>query len=188
VTAIRKLDVSRHGLLAYAVALGVVVFDQLSKLAMLGVFARHCPDFVPHPIPGLFPNCRIDLLPVFDLNMVWNQGMSFGLLRDHGAFSRWFLTGFALVVAGALGWWARKAERPLFAWSAGLLMGGAVGNLIDRFRFGAVVDFLDFGALHFPWVFNIADSAITVGATLLLVEAFLPQLRSQLASGRDRVN
>jgi signal peptidase II len=189
VTDIRKLDVTRQGAVAYALALSVIVVDQLSKAAMLGAFAKHCGGFVTHPVAGQGgPICRIEVSPLFDLNMVWNQGMSFGLLRGHGDVSRWALTLFALAVAGALIWWVRKADKPLFAWSAGLLIGGAIGNVIDRFRYGAVVDFLDFGALHFPWVFNVADSAITVGATLLLIEAFVPQLRSQLASDRDRVN
>jgi signal peptidase II len=185
---VRKLAITRQGWLAYGLALGVIVADQISKTAMLGVFSRRCPDFVPKPLFGVSPNCRIEVSPIFDLNMVWNQGMSFGLLRGHGDVSRWLLTIFAFAVSAGLIWWVRKADKALFAWSSGLLIGGALGNMIDRFRFGAVVDFLDFRGLHFPWVFNIADSAITVGATLLLVEAFLPQVRSQLASGRDRVN
>ena len=67
----------------------------------------------------------------------------------------------------------RKVERPILAVAVGLIMGGAVGNVIDRLRFGWVADFLDFSRLWFPWVFNIADSAITVGAVLLIWDLFL---------------
>jgi signal peptidase II len=66
--------------------------------------------------------------------------------------------------------WVRATERPLFAVAVGLVMGGAVGNVIDRIRFGAVTDFIDASALHFPWIFNIADSAITIGICLLLLD------------------
>jgi signal peptidase II len=75
----------------------------------------------------------------------------------------------ALILAG----WARKLTRPRLAVALGLIMGGAVGNLIDRVRFGAVCDFIDFSALYFPWVFNIADSAISIGVVILLLDSFL---------------
>jgi signal peptidase II len=69
----------------------------------------------------------------------------------------------------------RRADRPLFATALGLFIGGALGNnLIDRARIGEVVDFLDFSGLYFPWVFNVADSAITVGVMLLLLDSFKP--------------
>ncbi|MGE0830858.1 MAG: signal peptidase II, partial [Hyphomonadaceae bacterium] len=70
-------------------------------------------------------------------------------------------------------WWLRGAERRLTAISLGLVIGGAIGNMIDRVRFGAVVDFFDFSGLFFPWVFNVADSGITVGAALLAVDFLL---------------
>ena len=81
-----------------------------------------------------------------------------------------------LVVAGALAWWATRADRRLLITAIGLVMGGALGNVIDRIRFGGVVDFIDFsGTGLFPWVFNIADSAITIGVILLIVDAFLSE-------------
>ena len=83
---------------------------------------------------------------------------------------------FSLVVAGALAWWATRADRRLLITAIGLVMGGALGNVIDRIRFGGVVDFIDFsGTGLFPWVFNIADSAITIGVILLIVDAFLSE-------------
>ena len=122
--------VTREGWIAYAVAITVVVLDQLSKAWVL--YGLHLP--IVRSIP-VWP-------PIFRLDMVFNDGMSFGLLHASGPAGRWFLTVFALAVAGGLGWWARNSDRPLFAWAAGLLICWSLGNVIDRFRLGAVVDFL----------------------------------------------
>lgn len=105
--------------------------------------------------------------------MVWNEGVSFGFLQARHDLVRWGLTLFALAVALALAAWARKADRRLLGVSLGLIIGGAVGNAIDRARFGAVADFIDVSALgFFPWVFNVADSAITIGVILMLADSF----------------
>ena len=77
-------------------------------------------------------------------------------------------------MAAALAVWVRRTDRLVLAVAVGLIMGGAVGNVIDRVRFGAVTDFLDFSRLWFPWVFNVADSAITIGVILLLWDSFFP--------------
>jgi signal peptidase II len=173
---LKRLDVTRLGWLSYAIALTVIVLDQLTKAYIL--YGVRLPD------AG-----RVELGSIFNLTMVWNKGMSFGLLRAHGELGRWLLTVFAVVVGCTLIWWARKADKRLFAWAAGLLIGGALGNVIDRFRFGAVVDFIDVSAIgFFPWVFNIADSGITIGAILLLIEAFLPKSRTVLDSGGESGN
>ena len=102
--------------------------------------------------------------------MVWNRGISFGLLRADNEFARWGLVAAMLLIAGVFATWLRTAERKLTAVALGLVIGGAIGNVIDRIRFGAVADFLDFNGLWFPWVFNVADAAITVGAILLAVD------------------
>ncbi len=154
--------VTRLGLYAYILAAAVVIVDQLSKLWVLN---------------GLHLDLRgqIPVLPFFRLTMVMNQGVSFGLMRADSPAGRWFLVIAALIVVVFLTAWVRRAERPLFATSIGLVIGGALGNnLIDRARLGQVVDFLDFSGLHFPWVFNIADSAITIGVVLLLLDSFAP--------------
>ena len=151
---------SRLAWVAYAVALVAIVADQLSKWWVLGVLDL--------PSRG-----RILVLPpVFDLTLVHNAGVSFGLLRG-GDVGRWLLTLFSLVVALALAWWARRVDKPLTAFAIGLVMGGAIGNAVDRLRVGVVTDFLDFSGLHFPWVFNVADSCITVGVVLLVIESLL---------------
>jgi len=153
--------VSRLGLAAYALAVVVVVLDQASKAYILGPLA-------------LREVGQITVLPIFRLTMVWNPGVSFGLMAAKGELGRWLLTAFALAVVCGLALWARRAERWLTAASVGLIMGGAIGNnIIDRVRFGAVADFLDFSGIGFKWVFNVADSAITVGVVLLLIEMLL---------------
>ncbi len=162
--------VNRLGWMAYALAAVVVVLDQASKAWVLG----------PLDLPG---RGMVEVLPIFRLSMVWNPGISFGLLAARGETGRWLLVGFAACVVAALALWARRMTRPLTALAVGLVMGGAIGNnIIDRVRFGAVADFLDFSGLGFKWVFNLADSAISVGVALLLVEMLLGARTSAPAS------
>ncbi len=160
-SSLNALKPTRQGVIAYAVAAAVIVADQLSKAWILG----------PFDLPNRGP---VDVLPFFRLSMVWNRGVSFGMMTAHNAFGRWILVTFAAVVVVALGIWARRIQRLWTGLALGLVIGGAVGNnIIDRVRFGAVVDFLDFSGLAFPWVFNVADSAISIGVVLLLVDSFL---------------
>jgi signal peptidase II len=159
--------VTRLGLTAYALAAVVVALDQLSKAWVLG----------PLDLPD---RGIVQVLPFFRLTMVWNPGVSFGLMAARGDLGRWLLVLFAAGVVTALALWARRVERPLTALAAGLIMGGAIGNnIVDRVRFGQVVDFLDFSGLGFKWVFNVADSAITVGVALLLLEMLLGSRAAQ---------
>ena len=136
----------------------VVVLDQLTKWAVLDHFLA-APQ-------------RIELLPVFNLVLVWNKGVSFGLFNQDSPYNAVALSLLALVIVLALLWWLRKAETRLVAVALGLIIGGAVGNVIDRAQFGAVVDFIDWhvGAWHWP-AFNIADAGITVGAAILVLDA-----------------
>lgn len=147
--------------LAVGLALLVVLADQASKAWMLGAF-------------DLADRSPVDVLPFFRLTLVWNAGVSFGMLTAHSPLGKWLLVGFASAVVCALAAFGARAERRLTAAALGLVMGGAVGNnIIDRVRFGAVVDFLDFSGLGFKWVFNVADSAITVGVALLALDMIL---------------
>jgi isoleucyl-tRNA synthetase len=114
-----------------------------------------------------------DISPFFDLTMVWNRGVSFGLLEAGHDLARWALVALSVVISIIFVSWLRKAERGLTVLALGLVIGGALGNVIDRIRFGAVADFLNFSELHFRWVFNIADAGITVGAILLLADLVL---------------
>jgi signal peptidase II len=148
--------VSRAGGLAFALAALVVILDQAVKSWIVDGL-RLIPG-VPQPVFG-----------PLRLTLVENPGVSFGLLQN-GGWVRWALAGFALAVAAALGWWVRRTEKLYTGVALGLVIGGALGNFCDRVRFGTVVDFVDVTALKFPWVFNLADSAITIGIVLLLIE------------------
>jgi signal peptidase II len=139
-------------------ALGVVVLDQLTKLLVLRAFA-----------PG-------ERLPVvagwFDLTLLFNPGAAFSFLASAGGWQRWFFTVVGVVAAVVIAWmlW-RHGNQRLFALGLTLILGGAVGNVIDRLWLGQVVDFLLVyrGSWHWP-AFNVADSAITAGAALLILD------------------
>jgi signal peptidase II len=157
-----SLSITRQGWIAYAVAAATVVLDQISKLWILGLLGREQGASLP-------------LLGPLHLTMVHNYGMSWGLLRN-SEWGRWLLIGFSVVVVIGLALWIRKAIRPLPALGVGMIIGGAIGNnLIDRVLYGYVVDFIDVSRLHFPWVFNVADSGISVGVALLLLDSFLSE-------------
>ena len=147
--------------LGLVIAGTVVVLDQLTKWAILAWLDR-----------------AIALTPFFNLVVVWNRGVSFGMFDSHGALAPWLLSGLALAVVAALLIWLSRVEHPLPGAGLGLIIGGAVGNVIDRVRFGAVIDFLDVHAFCWHWpAFNVADSAICIGAALLLVDGLLMQRR-----------
>ena len=136
-------------------------------------------------VQGLrLPELRsISLLPVLNLTWVENRGITFGLLNGAGGYGPVLLTVVALVVVAALGVWLWRAERVLVAAALGAVAGGAVGNVIDRLRFGAVVDFIHAHAFGYSWyVFNVADAAIVCGVAALLVDGMRPGRRDKLAA------
>lgn len=150
----------RRALAAYALALIVVVLDQATKAWILTV-----PEHV-----------SIDLVWPLQLTRIWNNGISFGLLQMGHEAVRWGMTIFNLGVAAVLATWAWKRVRPALAMGFGFLIGGAIGNAIDRVRLGAVVDFIDVTRLgFFPWIFNVADAAITVGVLFLIWDMLRPE-------------
>ena len=112
----------------------------------------------------------IELLPFFDLTFVRNFGVSFGMLRAGSDIERWGLMLLSAGIATVFLVWMRSAERRMTVAALAMVVGGALGNMIDRLRFGYVVDFLDFSGLFFPWVFNVADAGISVGAALLVLD------------------
>nr|WP_294504894.1 signal peptidase II [uncultured Rhodopila sp.] len=119
---------------------------------------------------------QVVLLPVLSLTMVWNTGVTFGLLNGLGSWGHVLLAGVSLAVVGALGVWLWRAENPVVATAIGAIAGGAIGNVIDRLRFGAVVDFIH-AHVATPWgdlswyVFNVADAAIVCGVAVLIIES-----------------
>ena len=154
---------SRSGsgwLLWMGIAMLIMVLDQFTKVLVIGRFQYG------------------DSLPItsfFNLVRVHNHGAAFSFLADAGGWQRWFFTGLGLLATGLMVWMLRKHPgQRLFCAAISLILGGAVGNVIDRLLHGYVVDFLDFywGTWHFP-AFNLADSAITLGAVLLILDELL---------------
>jgi signal peptidase II len=155
------MTVSKWGWTAYGVALLAIAVDQASK------------QWILTSIP---PGSSIPVIWPLNLTLSWNEGFSFGLMSGHGELARWGLFVFALAVAGLLAVWARKSTNWLAGVGLGFVLAGALGNAIDRARYGAVVDFIDVSRLgFFPWIFNVADSCITIGVVLLLIESMRPQ-------------
>lgn len=150
--------VSKLGRIALTLAVVVIIADQAVKYWILDVLRLQEGQSIP-------------LIGPLSLTGVRNTGVSFGFLQAQHDLVRWVLALFSVVVAIVLAVWVRRATRPLFAIAVGLVIGGAIGNVIDRIRFGSVVDFVDVSRIgFFPWVFNLADSAITVGICLLLLD------------------
>jgi signal peptidase II len=167
------MTIPRIAWAAYGFAAAVIVLDQITKAWVL--YSLHLREV---------GQVRV-LEPVFNLTFVLNRGVSFGLLTG-GETGRWLLTVFSIVVAGLLGWWAMRADRRLLITAIGLIMGGALGNVVDRIRFGGVVDFLDFSGLHFPWVFNVADSAISIGVVLLIADSFISERSAKVGAAHEK--
>jgi signal peptidase II len=131
---------------------------------------------------------QVVLLPVLNLTMVWNRGVTFGLLNGAGS-PRLFLAAVALAVVALLGVWLWRVESRLVAVALGAIAGGAVGNVIDRLRFGAVVDFIHVHAGNWSWyVFNLADSAIVCGVIALAWDGLRPRSESKLGSANNSAN
>lgn len=147
-------------------SLALLLADQLSKQLALATLELH------QPVP---------VLPFLNWTLVYNPGAAFSFLSDAGGWQRWFFTVLALMVSGLLVYWLSQTPRRQ-AWLAvpyALILSGALGNAIDRLRFGHVVDFIDvhWQGWHWP-AFNIADSAISIGAVMLIAGIILvPSLR-----------
>jgi signal peptidase II len=140
-----------------AAALAGILIDQAHKAWMLGPFAMEAKG-------------RVAVAPFLDLVMVWNRGVSYGLFVQEGDLGRWLLIGLGVVGAVLFGWWLWNTRRLLPALSLGLVIGGAVSNVIDRFVYGAVADFFLFHLGGFEWyVFNLADVWIVAGVVGLVL-------------------
>ena len=167
------MTIPRIAWAAYAFAAAVIILDQITQAWMLyGLHIREVGQI------------RV-LEPIFNLTFVLNRGVSFGLLTG-GETGRWLLTVFSVAVAGLLAFWAMRADRRLLITAIVLIMGGALGNVIDRIRFGGVVDFLDVSGLYFPWVFNVADSAISIGVVLLILDSFISERSAKVGAAHEK--
>ncbi|MET0069764.1 MAG: signal peptidase II [Candidatus Thiodiazotropha sp.] len=139
----------------------VIVLDQASKQLAESALT-------------LYESVRV--LPFFDLTLLYNKGAAFSFLSDQGGWQRWFFIVLAIVVCIVLvGWlWRLKREEQWVAVALSLIIGGAIGNVIDRILFGQVIDFLHFHyQQHYFPAFNVADSAITIGVIIMLYDALI---------------
>jgi len=166
-----------------SLAIFIIIADQLSKWAVMEYILRplNSADSATRSLiewiadaPDRLPYVSTQILPFFNFVVVWNQGVSFGMLRNDSNYGPYLLIALSFaIVIGFLIWMFRTHNR-VHHFCIALVIGGAIGNVIDRFRFGAVFDFLDFHVLGFHWpAFNIADSAIVVGVFVLMLYAFL---------------
>jgi signal peptidase II len=115
----------------------------------------------------------IEVTPFFNIVMVWNEGVTFGLLGMGGETMRWLLTALSLAIVGVLLVWLGRTPRTLSGLAIGAVIGGALGNVVDRVLLGKVADFLDFHLAGWHWpAFNLADSAIVCGVALIVFDSF----------------
>jgi signal peptidase II len=156
--------------LGLIVAVAALIADQVTKYIMVEKVMR--PEGVI--VTPFYTDKIIELLPFFQLRMAWNTGMSFSLFNSGEATTVALLLAVQIAVTCMVIWWMRQLDTPLLQVACGLIVGGAAGNIVDRALFGAVADFLDFywGTWHFP-TFNVADTCISVGAGLWLLDAVL---------------
>lgn len=148
--------------LAYGFALLIFIVDQVSKWLIIGPLNLEAVQ-------------NIQLLPFFDFTWVENRGISLGIAQAQNETHRWILVAVTAAIAVGVAWWIRREEARGDQLALAMVLGGALGNIVDRTRYGYVVDFLDlhFGTFRPFYVFNVADAAISIGVVILLLRAFL---------------
>lgn len=166
----------------------IIVADQLSKWLVMERVLAPAANFPSYNLlewytqsPEPLAYSEIKVLPFFNLVMVWNKGISFGLFNESSAWGAIILIALSLAITGLFVLWLVKSSAHLQNIALALVIGGALGNVIDRFRFGAVIDFLDFhiAGLHWP-AFNVSDSCIVIGVLLLILHSFSPEYKMMI--------
>jgi signal peptidase II len=149
--------------LGFGIALLVLILDQLVKWA------------VTHPLGINQIGDQLVLLPIFNFTYTENEGISLGLLNATNPIGRWLLVGLTAAIAAGVAVWIGREKNRVDQVALGMVLGGALGNILDRVRFGYVVDFADlhFGAWRPFLVFNVGDAAISIAVVILLLRAFL---------------
>ena len=173
----RKLMIMR--VICFALIIDFIILDQLSKWFILENIFR--PELGQKPL-GLIewfssterlPFISLEAIPYLNLTMVWNEGISFGFFQNGNP---WPLIVLALIISTVFGVWLTRSQSWFEGICLSMIIGGALGNVLDRLHFGAVADFIDFyiGAWHYP-AFNLADSFITVGIVMLVINSLFFQ-------------
>ncbi|QRM28606.1 signal peptidase II [Microvirga sp. VF16] len=148
-------------ILGFSTALVTLILDQVTKIYTLFVF----------DLPVKEP---VEFAPFVNLIVVWNRGISYGLFQQNSEIGRWGLIILSILAAIGLSVWIRRTTAKLLAVSLGLIVGGAIGNVIDRLAYGAVFDFIQIHFGSWSWyVFNVADAAIVAGVVGLLYDSFV---------------
>ncbi|MXQ14404.1 signal peptidase II [Microvirga makkahensis] len=156
---------SAAAILGFSAALITLILDQATKLYTLFVY----------DLPLKEP---VEFAPFINLIVVWNRGISYGLFQQDGDLGRWVLIVVSILASIGLSIWIRRTGAKLLATSLGLIVGGAIGNVIDRLAYGAVFDFIQFHVGDWSWyVFNVADAAIVAGVIGLLYDSFVLEAR-----------
>jgi len=157
----------------FAIALAVFILDQLAKWMVTG----------PLGLDRL--GDQLVLLPIFNFTYTQNEGISLGLLNATNPVGRWLLVAVTGAIAAAVAVWIGRERNRVDQAALGLVLGGALGNILDRVRFGYVVDFADlhFGDFRPFLVFNVGDAAISIGVAILLLRAFLTRKDQNKGSG-----
>jgi signal peptidase II len=166
-----KMTVTRW--IGVLVAVLVFLFDQGMKYYVTGPLGLNVQDD------------SLTVLPIFDLRFIKNEGVSLGLMRANSEFMRWALVILTGAIAAGVAWWMSREKKLPDIVALGMVLGGAIGNILDRTRLGYVVDFADlhFGAWRPFLVFNVADAAITIGVVILLFRALF--VRDKTAPSAD---
>lgn len=149
---------TRPRVMALGIIVAILILDQASKYWILGSVMQ--------------PPRVIEVTSFFNIVLAWNRGVSFGMFNTDSTYGPMLLTGLAVGIVCVLAVWLWKAQTRVTVISIALVIGGAAGNVIDRLQYGAVVDFLDVHGFGYHWpAFNVADSAICVGASILVLES-----------------
>jgi signal peptidase II len=171
--AVHSLRSGPYARLGVAVAAIVFAADQLTKLLVLHALKLELGE-------------RYTVTPFLDLALTYNRGISYGLLPQEGELGRWALVALSLAAAGLFAVWMVRAQSWIVSVSLGLLVGGAVGNALDRMVYGAVADFVSLHGFGWYWyVFNLADAAIVAGIIGLLYDALTGSVTKSPPSGRS---
>lgn len=161
---LKKTNDERN-IMLYLIALAVLMADQITKLMILST---------------LTPGAYLPVMPGVNLVLTYNKGISFSLLDNLGSMGPWILTAAALIICAGIVWYMHREKNTWVQVGFALILGGALGNMIDRMRFGGVVDFIDvyYRAWHWP-AFNVADTAICLGAAWVVATGLFSQKKNE---------